>query len=301
MDTGKHIVETQNSDYCISQLAAQKRLYSRAKSLFFFQCIVVTILPVAISVIQLVVPADRLPFLWIFVSYGIIASVLEVAMEMVIGNIKKTAASIQELFDCTVLNIAWNSVLLEERPQPETVYHHANRFKKSNSVSNLFNWYSTEVKYIKTNIATVVCQRTNCVYDFALRRQYSTSIGSLAVVVFLVLLIASTADDLTLQKFMTNVLVPSIPIFILAIKQLVSNTESIANLRSLRGLIEGTLATASLSSSIDENVLRQIQDKIFINRNLSPMLPDWVFYKFRPGLEEEMNMGVVEVIRSIKP
>lgn len=153
---------------------------------------------------------------------------------------------------------------------------------------------------MQTNLATVICQRTNCVYDFSIRRLYNVGLGCLAGITFLTLFIISTAEGWAVKKLLIDTLAPSLPIFVLAIRQYYLNSDAITNLRSLKTLIEATLGSVRIISIVDTNVIRQIQDKIYNNRILSPLLPDWVFRKFRNQLESQMHFGVKDIIRDIQ-
>lgn len=297
---GKFITETQNTENSIHEISAQKRIYSRAKTLFFTQCIIATVLPALLAFLQILFPSQSIKYIWIFILYSIFASTTEIALDRIICKLKETAASIQELFDCTVLNIPWNFVLIPEKPQPEIIYKWYSLYIKNNSSENLHDWYSIEIKKVDTNLAAVICQRTNCVYDFSIRKKYNFGLGALTILTFSILLITATATNLSFQKFLINVFFPSIPIFLLSVKQYFANSDSIENLKSLKSLVGSNLSKVSLQDTISEGVLRQIQDKIYHNRILSPLLPDWVFNKFRYKLEAQMHFAVKDIIRKIE-
>lgn len=300
VNLGQHIIEKQNTDSSIQELAAQKKIYSDAKNLFYAQCIIATIIPIIISTIQIIFPYATLNIAWIFVFYTAIASVTELILDRIITKLKTIAASIQELFDCTVLNIPWNNILISEVPQPEIIHKYYSSYTQKESTQNLYDWYSIEIESVQTNIASVICQRSNCVYDFSIRKKYNAGLGISAIITFIVLFVTAAATGLTLQKFLTNVIAPSIPIILLAIKQYFSNSDSIRNLQDLKFLIGATLSDASITSIMNNQAIRQIQDKIYNNRILSPLLPDWIFYKFRSNLESQMHFAVKDIIEKIK-
>lgn len=297
---GKHIIETQNTETGIKEISAQKQLYSIAKDLFYVQCFIATIIPIALSFTQLLFPNQSTKILWVFVFYSISASITEIILDRIVIKLKEKAASIQESFDCAVLNVQWNSILIPDKPLPETIYRWYSKYIKTNSTNNLYNWYSTEIEKVDTNLATVICQRTNCVYDFSIRKKYSVGLGLLTVFTFGILFFLATTTGLSLQKLLTHVIFPSFPIFVLSVKQYFLNRDSIKNLGDLKSLIGSTLSKVSLQTTINQNTIRQIQDKIYNNRILSPLLPDWVFNKFRDRLEAEMHFAVKDIIEKIK-
>ena len=119
----------------------------------------------------------------------------------------------------------------------------------------------------------------------------------LALATFLILFIISGFYSITLTSFITTVLFPSLPVFVLAYKQIRSNKEAIDNLSELKELIENELAVLKINDTIDTHMIRQIQDKIYLKRVNSPLLPEWAYNLLRNNLEDEMHFSVKEKIR----
>lgn len=297
--TGTHIIESQNTDSNITKLAAQKHIYSVAKKLFLAQIIIVTVIPVVLSLLQIIL--KRIEIInYIFAGYVALSLIAEVVLDIIINKKKELAAAIQESFDCSVLDIIWNYVLIEEKPTPEICLDYYSKYTKYGNISRLHDWYSIEIESVDTNIATVICQRTNCVYDFTMRNKFNLGLGLVAGSTFILLLGISLFANSSLSNFLLAVLFPSLPIFLLAIKQFIANNKSIKNLQALKSLIESTLSSVTIDSTINSERIRQIQDKIYTNRSSTPMLPDWVFEKFRSNLETQMHHGVASIIQDIK-
>ena len=114
------------------------------------------------------------------------------------------------------------------------------------------------------------------------------------------ILIISSSCGITLPSFILTVLLPSVPVFILAYKQITTNKESADNLENLRTLIEQKLATSKIDTQLENSSLRQIQDKIYYNRILSPLLPDKLYDSFRGELEKEMNFSAGEKVKQLE-
>ena len=234
-----------------------------------------------------------------FYSLQYIATFLELFLESNTCQLKKLAASIQETFDCSVLLINWNTTLIPKKPDLEIIFRYYKKYLKRNNADNLYGWYSNKVEIVKTNIATLICQRTNCNYDFSLRTRYSNSVLILAILTFTILLIICGFFEVTLTSFITSVLFPSLPVFALAFKQITSNKEAIKNLTELQYLIENELGKIKINDSIDDHLIRQIQDKIYLKRINSPLLPEWTYNFLRLRLEEEMHFSVEEKISEL--
>jgi hypothetical protein len=267
---------------------------------FYFQVIIAVPIPILLSVIQPHLETTEGLVTLVFALYGIIAAFGELIIESKVSSLKKLAALIQEEFDCKVLSIQWNKTLLSSKPDIEDIFQYANKFKASNDVSKLYDWYSLKVEKIKANIATIICQRTNCSYDFAVRKKYSAALIATASLTFLIILIISASYGMTLSSFIITVLLPSIPVFVLAYKHVSANKESIENLTKLKTQIEGILESSKIDTQIDSSVLRQIQDKIYYNRILSPLLPDKLYNNLRDGLEDEMNFSAEQKVKQLE-
>lgn len=298
-NTGLQITTIQNEETNIKFLAAQKELYSTAKVFFVWQCIIVGPLAVLVSLSSIFLKNTVERFAWVFALYTIFALLAELVLDAIISKIKKKAATIQEQFDHQVLGIVWNNTMITRKVQLEEIYKFYRRHAKKNALNPVYDWYSPSVSQVNTNLATVLCQRTNCSYDFVLRKRFSNTILIVAIVIFVILFIISAITGLTTQSFIVEVLAPAAPIFILAWKQISANREAINNLSSLRDLIEALINNVSINSEIDEGTIRQIQDKIYHNRILNPLLPDWIFKKFRSKLEEGMHFSIEQQIQSL--
>ncbi len=92
---------------------------------------------------------------------------------------------------------------------------------------------------------------------------------------------------------------PSLPVFVLAYKQIANNKDAIENLNDLKNLIERELRTVKITDCIDNYLIRQIQDKIYLKRINSPLVPEWAYNLLRQNLEDEMHFSVSENIREL--
>lgn len=298
-EIGKHIIQEQDSDTSIKYLAAQKQLYMNGKATFAFQVLIAVPIPILISIVTPLLGKEEQSIVWIFVLYSIIATFLEFFFEDRAMKLKKLAASIQEKFDTSVLLIDWNKALIISKPDDGIILRFYNKYIKKNKLDKLYGWYSNEVLPVNTNIATLLCQRTNCSYDFTLRQRYTNTILLLAVATFLILLIIAGQNELTVPNFISTVLFPSLPVFVLAYKQISTNKEAIENLKELKELIEGRLETLRINDQVEPHLIRQIQDKIYLKRINSPLLPEWAYNFLRQNLEDEMHFSVKEKVKEL--
>lgn len=299
IEIGKHIIQEQDSETSIKYLAAQKQLYINGKATFAFQVLIAVPIPIIISIVTPLLSKPEQSIIWIFVLYSIIATFLEFFCEDRAMKLKKLAASIQEKFDTNVLLIDWNKTLLPSKPDDGLILRYYNKYIKKHKLDKLYGWYSNEVIPVKTNIATLLCQRTNCSYDFTLRKRYTNTILLLAASTFFILLIIAGQFGITVPSFISSVLFPSLPVFVLAYKQISSNNEAIENLKELKELIETELEKISINDNVDSHLIRQIQDKIYLKRINSPLLPEWAYDFLRQNLEDEMHFSMKEKVKEL--
>ena len=300
-NTGKHITEKQNEDFHIDELLAQQRIYSNAKNFQGLLIFITVPLPVLIAIIIKISPELIDQTTWIFALYLIFASLGEKILDSTIGRLKKIAASIQESFDLTILNIESNETLNLAMIDKETIRHYSKKPKQDiKKIEEVTNWYSINIIGLPTNIASMLCQRTNIYYDFSVRKRYNFLMTIFATFTFITLLIISLINALDLKSFLVEVVLPSIPIFVFAYKEKNTNIESIDNLKHLKKLIESSLSNLNINDEIEDGILRKIQDRIYANRLLSPLIPDLIYKIVRPKLEDEMNYSVEERIKILR-
>jgi hypothetical protein len=275
INTSKHIIQEQDSEVCIKYIAAEKQIYKCGKTTFAFQILISVPIPIIISIVTPLLGKSEQGNIWILVHYSMIATFLEIFCEKRALRLKKLAASIQEKFDTTVLLISWNKTLIPNKPQDEVILRYYNKYIKKNKLEKLYGWYSNEILSVNTNIATLLCQRKNCSYDFTLRERYKNTILLIAISTFFILLILEGQDGITVLTFVSHVLFSSLPVFVLAYKQIASNKEAI------------------------DNLIRQIQDKIYLKKINSPLLPEWAYNFLRQNLEDEMHFSIKETVRAL--
>jgi hypothetical protein len=300
MYNGKDIFRRQNLDINIDKLLAQRRLYSNAKKVNYFLISLTVFIPIIFSLITNLTIIEINDKHWIYVLYTVVAIVLEKIFEIYIDRCKKTAASIQEDFDTTIFPLTENELLNTTYVDSDIIIKYSKKDKNNTKkVEKVTNWYSKEIENIDTNIAILFCQRMNICYDQNIKKKYNTLLIILSFLTFLILLGFSLFNNFSLMKFMIEVILPSIPIFTFTYKEFNTNLESVDNLQKLREIIEQNLNSISINDSIDVQELRRIQDRIYQNRILSPLIPDFIYSFLWSELEDQMNYSVKTKIEEI--
>jgi ABC-type multidrug transport system fused ATPase/permease subunit len=301
---GTNILERENMPVNMHRLAAQNQIYSEAKSLFALQFFLNAVVTVLLLVIGLVVNHFwKIKIDWVRSLYGLIILVVDqLIISTYINQLRQKAASIQELFDCDVLTIDWNKVLVGEKPTPEDVNKYYKKYlKKVGNLDEFKNWYAHTISEIDSNAAKVICQRSNYSYDYALRKRFLFWLSGITVSILILLFILSTGHNLEMQSFCILVIIPFMPILSLTFKLYNEHTISVKHLDSLKSNLGSLWSTILKGDEANlETTIRQIQDKFYLNRKSNPLIPDWVFKKMRNGLEEQMYYSVDILIEEYK-
>ena len=157
------IPEAQNEKGQLDKMAAQRQIYSDAKKIFAFQMVIAVPAPFLWAIVIKICPD------WsIFAAYwGILVILADVTvLTLWIDSLKFRAAKIQELFDCDVMDIPWNSIKVGQKPDPEQIHKFAKKYdKKNKSRGKLENWYPGVVDRLPIHYGRLICQRANCIWD----------------------------------------------------------------------------------------------------------------------------------------
>lgn len=300
MDNGKQILFEQNRSTNIDKLLAQRHLYSQGKNLQYILIVITVIVPIVISFTGNFTNFNLKDNKWIYVMYFISALLLEKTFEVIIKRKKKTAASIQEKFDVNVYKLEENQTLNTVFVDEDVIRKYSKRDQKNEKkLKKVENWYSLKIEILKTNLAILFCQRMNITYDQNIKKKYNVLLLTISVITFLVLFAISLYIDFSLEKFIVQVLLPSIPIFNFAYKEIRMNLESIDNLQKLRQIIESKLNKVNLVDDVAVKDLREIQDRIYLNRILSPLIPNFIYDIMWTKLEDRMNYSVEKKIEQL--
>lgn len=297
---GHDIIDRENLPKNIEKLAAQKELYFRAKRLFalqLFLTIVVTVLLTALSFALSYYGYDFPD--WVRGFYGVIVTILDLFLiNRFINKLRQKAASIQESFDCNVLDLECNKILVGEEPLSEDIKKYSDKhLRRVKNFDKLKTWYAETIKDVDGIAAKVICQRSNFAYDYAIRNNFLYWVVGISIGIFALLVIGSVAKNITLQSFFLTVLLPFMPVLTLSVKLYNDHNASIKNLESLKSHLK-TLWSNILhgTETNPENAIRQIQDKIYLNRKSNPLIPERIYDYLRPKLEEQMYYGVEELV-----
>ena len=300
---GATIIENENLSVNIERLAAQREMYSLGKTYFNLQLIFNVLITVLLLVVGLLLNHFcEIKIDWVRTFYAFTILLIDnLVITSLINQLRQKASSVQEMFDCDVLNIEWNKILVGEKPHNEEV----NKFYKKHlsrvkDLSNLKNWYAISISEINTNAAKLICQRSNFYYDFALRNYFIRWVIGIAVALLIIIVFSSCLNDVSTRTLFISGLFPYLPILSMALRLYNEHTTSIKNLESLKSAINSAWSNLLKKEVVSEQTIRQIQDKIFLNRKSNPLIPDKMYNKLRSNLEEQMYYSVSLLVEEYK-
>ena len=278
------MIERQNCRRSLDRLIAQRYLYRRAKCVEGLRLASVGI-AVSILALDLFIGAPS------FSQWAMLIVVLLWCAEqaLLVGwstRLKEEAATIQEDFDCFVLQIPWATHRGIEVPMEGRIRELSVRAASIAAVTEgLTDWYGRDGIPADPIQARVHCQTTNCRWDERLRREWTRSM-SIGLILALVLILVSAA--ITGLSVMDLVLSVSVALRALTWLVVEFRQQSAAKKRTLR--LQRYLSAAGQVGPVSMCDVRLAQDAIFEHRRSCPTVPDW-FYRLRKGAHQTLERG----------
>lgn len=282
----------QNNEKQLHKLAAQRQLYSIAKSIFGIQFILS--IPVAILVAFI---AATFPDLKKFaLIWGILTTaVCELVLLQWQKKYQKMAAQIQESFDCEVLGFNWNTEKAGKKPDPEVIMKYSDQYK-AQKMPSLTDWYPKGASELPLYLGRIVCQRSNCRWDIDQRRFYANFIAFVLAIALFFSIVFALCNNLIVLDFLAITIAPLMPFAMFCIRQYRENNDAADRLDATKVNFENLWKDAlkqsasSKESSITRRA-RNLQNEIFENRSRNPLVFDFLFKRIRNKYEKKMNYG----------
>jgi len=294
------ITTEQNTPRQIQRLRAQRQLYAKAKTILGIEAALGGPIAVATTILVANVPSMK----GICALWGIGVTLCQLFwLSPWQKRIRDKAARTQELFDCDVLSLPWNSLKAGKAPDPELIKEQSDAYEKHAARMPLLeNWYPTCVDTIPPHIARLACQRANCQWDAKQRRYYAVIVISIVVLTFAAMLSIALVNKLTVADLVLTVLAPLAPLFTLGLKQWQEQNNAATRIERLQGHAE-TLWQEALSSPPGPTAdakSRELQDEILENRRSGPLIFDFIFKRLRQRYEGQMIFGAEELVWQAK-
>ena len=278
------IQERQNRSQSLALLAAQRRLYSRAKRM---RNVAITII-VAVAILGLIASAaDNQQFGDVLPSLVLLSWLFDQRVLTTREQAARTeAATIQEAFDCFVLDLPWPSHKGIQRPTEERVRQLA-LAATANNGRLLKNWYPPNAIPADPVLATLHCQRTNCWWDVNLRQKWIGLVRTLLWGLLAVLLLLSASTGITVAKLVA-ILASNIRVVAWGLNERDNHAAAIERLVGIHSFLSSFRAEQPPSPTD----IRSVQDAVFDHRRSTPPIPDWFYWWHRHNQEREADGGL---------
>ena len=266
----------QNDKNNIKRLAAQRRIYSKAKEINYLIFGLVVLIPIVVSVLTTI---PSLVFLQnpnvtlLFHAYTVFMVFLQYFLTTHIEKLKKYAAYIQLESDMKVFDLKWNDRLLGPKvDNTELVVKEFDKFPKKD-LSDLNNWYDLSgLEKKKREEVIRICQRQNLQWNSTLYKRINIGFNILIWGNFGIFVFITPFFRLNMAQ-MINSAVNFIPLitWILDVNKNYQKNKNI--LDELKKLI---------SNKGYSNILAVIIEAKFTEyRQNDSLIPDWLYSLFR--------------------
>jgi hypothetical protein len=281
------IVVLQNRDDMLELLRAQRNYYRRAKRLQTTFLVFALALPWVGFALKPHFP-ESLPFLALAC---VILLLLEIGWATPAQRAwGKTAARIQEQFDCGVLKLGWNEFAIGKKVDPEAIRSVTRVAASIKELKSLKDWYDPGVGALPLSLARLVCQRTNITYDMRVRKAYATGWLIIALLLVGAVMCFGVYDGQKLSTVLVNSIVPFLPFSAFVLREHSKQADTVETLISLKSEVEKLWTKALMTPESPELMqgARNLQDAIYRNRTSNPLVYDWVYWLMR-NVNEDLS------------
>jgi hypothetical protein len=294
------ILQTQNEPKQLDRLAAQHQLYADAKRLLALQMLGSVFIGVALA---LWVAHDvKHPQVRIIAGVWGLGFTLADVLWLTPAQkaLKKKAATIQEMFDCDVLDLPWKRG--REKVEAEVVagaaQRHKERIGQAQFSKDFKDWYTGPLDSVPLTTARVVCQRANFQWDAALRRRYINAVVAILLLLSLGVFVYGIGQNPTMVDWLKVGLLPLAPLILLGFRQIWEHREAIETVTRLKR--DAEKLWKEVLKGTDEQTLteesRYLQDELLEQRSKNPLIFDWMYRRLKRRDEDTMNVGANALI-----
>lgn len=278
------ILNGQNEPQRIKLLEASTVAYTRAKAWEVFITYFLLFLAIAYPLTYIFLKNDQVKFTLFGCSF-LLTVAIQIFMDHFKGNTSK-GAIYKEEFDVDLFKLPWKSTL--SKPNIRDV----EKLAAAYSGNPIKDWYAPILsERLPDSIAIATLQHSNTNWDIVLRKNYrKLLVGFLIVysVILIIVLILKRVDFLTT--------------FLLLFSTLSFYTHFISLIRAHTGVIKKRQAIAAqldewLRKKVDipMQVLRDVQDEIFLTRQEATKVPNFFFRWFQQKMNQEANKYIEEI------
>lgn len=285
-----NIFELQNTPANLNLLATQRYLYTQAKNIQRWRVLGTVGLAGVAPFILILFPNSKIVMaiiggIWLLVS--------RLILEDLEAKKIKQAANAQEQFDTVLFKLPWNHILVGTKLSPELISSAEKSF--SGNRERLKNWYA-DTGDLPYPLNVLLCQRSNLVWDWRLRRHYAWIISMLTALLFGFGIVFAVVTDQTLLNYLLAIFMPSLSALLKGIEVSKSHfeiaTEKEKMERKISAIWEAGLRNPN---SVSQEQCRDIQDFIYILRSKGPLVPDQWYNWLQKSYQVDMESAVANL------
>jgi hypothetical protein len=259
--TPSGIAERQNAQENLRLLAAQRQLYSEEKEktqIWYAFSLSIAVLFLATSALTFLNPYEEiLAFAVLVVTWAELSVLPQLRQSRII------AATIQEQFDCRVLDLEWNDALTDETDST-IIEEVVQRFNKRKNLKRewemLENWYENPTIYKgPIQMARIACLKENVRWDSGQRQEWIDWIKRITALFAILYLGAGLLLDWHLKQYFSGYLLLLIPLVVAIRDHIVRHHEAIKRLDRLSRVIEELRRDAQYETADDGEITRRIR------------------------------------------
>jgi hypothetical protein len=293
------ITERQLRPTMLSLVRSRTLIYWRAKRCQAAMLVLTLSLPVFAAMASALMPSARAAI----ATAAVLIGIFEVtSIDRWMKTRLKEGAKLQEQFDCEVLDIEWNEFLAGAPVDAEVSYEGAHKELSAADEQRLRDWYPTIVANAPLEVARLICQRENLVYDSDLRVVYRRVLFWAVILFIAAVSLFALSFNPTFELLVLGVLVPAAPALTWALRENKRQSDTLETLARLKTeserLLKATLKGAKRAEARARS--RELQDAIFNHRLTSSLVFEWLYNFLRPRLESKLVHGAEHWVNEFK-
>jgi len=286
-----NIFLAQNSEENLGLLAAQRALYSQAKTYRQIRTIFSVILAIFGPILFYFFTDCRPTITIIGAAWALLSEIFLRRLEA--ESIKK-AATVQEQFDVDLFGLPWNEILVGKKVTSELIHSADRNF--TGDRETLKNWYANTSSF-PYPLRVLICQRSNIVWDWRLRREYGYFILLCTFALLVGGIIFGIVLNIGLFDYLIGIFIPQFAAIHLGI-DVSRNQIALASEKEQKENVVNDLIEKGIENpdSITLTHCREIQNFIYHGRIFGSLVPDLYYDRLKEQYELDMQ-AVVESYR----
>lgn len=278
-----NIATAQNSERALTLLAAQRRLYSDAKTIQGTRLAIAAAGALGSVVAALAFPPWR-------TSIGIVTGLILLVIGILGGAREKRkikeGSCVQEELDVMLFGLTWND-MCADRPTTSTITAAANRLKGDRS--DLRNWYP-DTATVPYPMNVLICQNSNLGWGASAHRKWAATLTGVILALLAVSALIMVAGHMGVVEALIALVVPQLSLLKELYEMALSNLDTATSKASAEGKVLNLwrrgLTDPTAVTTVD---CRAVQDKILQFRQNGASIPNWFHNRVRRRQEATMR------------